>query len=478
MARGEKFRQEVVYELEDRASAPLKKIQGRFSSIGSFLASKFVFTLGDVTRLLGSMADGVRAVVAAAQEQEDAVKRLDSSLSALGPRAAEVSTALQDQAAALEATTKFSDEAIIANQALAINLGVTATDAGKLTQAAVELSSATGRSLESSFVNLARTLNGFRGELGELIPEVAHFSEEQLRAGAALEVVLDRLGGTAASEVQTFSGAITQLGNAWGSTLENLGASVTQNEKVTGAIRKLRDTITSEKFQGSLALFADGMGAIASKTGEAAQAMAGAVSFVSDLGVVLKDTAAAINEFFGPLNDVVRKIDEFRRSILRIPFESFKKKIRDAAEESRKAADAQGELADNTERGADAAAKAGTAYEDTLRKLSGLREEQDTTADATKEHTEAVVAGTVAIQENYAPEVVALTEKLRELEVGYARTTEQAQRLNVETGGALSGVTARSKRQQADVDAAIAAGIRPHSSTRIKTVDGGSRLIN
>lgn len=477
MARGD-FKQRITLELEDQASPGVDKVQSRFKELGGFLASKFVITLGDVVDLFKAIATAAINVVGAAQVQQDAVNKLDQALSSLGPTASRVSQALQQQAAALELTTKFSDEAIISNQALALNLGVSARDMEKLTIAAVELSAATGTSLESSFVNLSKTLNGVRGELGEVIPGMADLTEEALRSGAALDIVLDRLGGTAAAQVETFSGAITQLGNAWGSVKEKLGEAITENEAITESITRLKDVITSKEFLDAVVSVADGLANIVTASLNfityVREASDVAYNFGVQLGEVGKRLKQDTENLVGYADQLtggyISKIAEAGDTLLRLTGAT-----REFDTATGAAADSTENLAKETAKSTAGAPKYTAAQADAKAAI-----EERTVAEIRA--TEAAIAFKL-VQGDSSESAIIYRDAERELRtetdqltISLERAAEAAGKVNQATGGSL---TARDRRSQADVDAALAIGRVPNrNGTSIKTADGyGSRLL-
>tara|TARA_R110002096_G_scaffold269480_4_gene463327 strand:- start:1376 stop:2812 length:1437 start_codon:yes stop_codon:yes gene_type:complete len=477
MARGD-FKQRVVFEVEDQASGNVEKIEGKFSKLGSFLASKFTITLGDVVGLFKSLAGAAGDVVAAAEAQENAVASLDQSLASLGPQAAGVSQALQDQAAALEATTTFSDEAIIANQALALNLGVGADQAAKLTAAAVELSSATGGSLESSFVNLSRTLNGFRGELGELVPEVATLSVESLKSGAALDVVLDRLGGSAAAKVGTFQGVVTQLGNAWGTVKEKLGEAITENEGLRNAIAKLSDVITSKKFLDAIESVATGFAEISTEALSVIGSLDSFIAAVKNVRDAIEPTLDYLSRFATGLGVITNTItfgladalETGARNILVLAGTEGA-----LSDSSQKAADSTARLAAETNAGSTASEGYSSRTEAVTASVSSRNEAETKVVETTRQVTESTEDATSALL-TYEEANRGVRSEADELTRSLERTARAAAQVNAATGGAL---TARDKRSQADVDAALAAGrTTTMGGTRIRTADGsGSRLV-
>tara|TARA_R100000808_G_C2153181_1_gene163175 strand:+ start:417 stop:2429 length:2013 start_codon:yes stop_codon:yes gene_type:complete len=128
------------------------------------------------------------------------------------------------QAKALQTTTKFGDEAIIAQQAYVKSLGISTKQTEEIISASVDLASAMGISLESAVMNTTKTLSGMQGELGEKLP--AAFKEltaEQLKAGEGIKFIAKQFKGTAEVEAQTFVGSMEQITNKLGDAQEALG---------------------------------------------------------------------------------------------------------------------------------------------------------------------------------------------------------------------------------------------------------------
>lgn len=233
MARDSKVK--VRIEAEDRASDKLRKVETRFQKFGRIARTA---VLGASAAIAG-FALALGKAVGAAQRQEDAVRKLDAALTGLGSSAETVSRQLQAQAAALQQQTRFGDEAIIQAQAYLATLGVTAEQLPKATQATVDLAAALGISLESAARNVGRTVGGFAGELGEVIPELNSLGKEALQAGEGIDLLAQKFSGRAQADAKTFSGAIAQVSNAFGDVLEAFGEFVTESEGVVSVLNTL-----------------------------------------------------------------------------------------------------------------------------------------------------------------------------------------------------------------------------------------------
>lgn len=223
--------------VEDKAKKSGKKSgknleKGLATSLGSI--TKRLAKLGT---LFGTVLSGATAVKAinAANEQADAVERLNKSLQANNDFSQQASQDLQDYAAELQKVTEFGDELIINNIALAKSFGATNEQAKQIAETATGLAKEFGISLESATRNVAKTLGGFAGELGEVIPELKNFTQEQLRSGEAIEMLNARFGDSA-KNIPTFTFAAKQLSNTFGDLLESLGELVTESPEVRAGI--------------------------------------------------------------------------------------------------------------------------------------------------------------------------------------------------------------------------------------------------
>lgn len=205
-------------------------------ALGAGIALKGIdAVIGGINSLVGEFQKGIEL----ASIQENALNKLNTSLALAGSFSKEASQDFQDFASSLQQVTTVGDETILQAAALARNFTKTNEEAKALTAAAIDLSAATGLSLDGAIKNLGKTLGGLTGELGESVPALRSLTKEQLQAGAAIELVANRFGGAATGAVRTFAGASAQLNNTIGDTREILGGFVTQNPAVIGAINAI-----------------------------------------------------------------------------------------------------------------------------------------------------------------------------------------------------------------------------------------------
>jgi len=226
--------------VEDKAKKSGKKAgDGLEKGLSTSLSNitKSVVKLGSLFATVLTGATAVKAIQAA-NEQADAIERLNKALQANNEFSNQASQDLQDYAAELQRVTEFGDELIINQLALAKSFGASNEQAKLLVEAATGLSKEFGISLESATRNAAKTLGGYAGELGEVIPELKDFTTEQLRSGAAIDLLNSRFADSA-KNLPTFSFATSQLSNAFGDLLEEVGKLITESPEVRALITQV-----------------------------------------------------------------------------------------------------------------------------------------------------------------------------------------------------------------------------------------------
>ncbi len=203
------------YEFQQKMKSVEKGLGGmekKLSSLGKSLSKTLTVPL----TALGAVA------LSNAETQIQAESRL---MNALGGRA-DIQQRLLSQASEIQSRSVIGDEVIISQQAYLASLGMTEQQIRDVIEASVQLSSATGMTMESAVKNLAKTFGGLTGELGESIPKLKELTAEQLKSGEAVKFVLENYKGYAETAAKNGLGAMKQLKNAWGDLLEQLGAAM------------------------------------------------------------------------------------------------------------------------------------------------------------------------------------------------------------------------------------------------------------
>ena len=158
-----------------------------------------------------------------------------------------------DQASALQQVTTAGDEAIIEQQAFLGSLEFTEDQIKRIIPVALDLSAATGISLESAVRNTAKTFSGLAGELGELVPQLRELTQEEMKAGKAVEVLGELFEGQASKQAETLAGSLVQMSNAVGDAGEAIGSLLAPSViRVAGGIKTLAEGVGDliERFKG------------------------------------------------------------------------------------------------------------------------------------------------------------------------------------------------------------------------------------
>lgn len=219
--------------------------------IESSLSGSFKRLLGPIAALGAAFAGAFagKKIIQAAIAQQDAVNALAASLRNIGEAGRQAD--LERFASELQQVTKFGDEAIISQLAFAQAMGASADQSKEILKAATDMSAALNIDLNAAVRNISKTLGGYAGELGEVIPELKNLTQEQLRNGEGIELLAGKYQGFAQAEIKTFSGAIAQLENSFGDLLEKIGDLIIQNPMIINGINSLNKSITniSKNFQ-------------------------------------------------------------------------------------------------------------------------------------------------------------------------------------------------------------------------------------
>ncbi len=218
--------------------------------------------------------------IAAAQKQDEAVQKLNASLRNTGNFSEATSKSLQAFASGLQATTTFGDEVILDQLAFAQAMGASVDQSKHILSAATDMSAALGIDLNSAVRNISKTLGGYAGELGEVIPELKGLTKEQLMNGEGIELLAGKYQGFAGSQAKTFSGALTQLQNVFGDLMEKIGESVVGSDAFVQLINIATKTVGNFIKNADFSFVAKGLMFVADVGLEVVNVLAGVGSMV------------------------------------------------------------------------------------------------------------------------------------------------------------------------------------------------------
>lgn len=183
--------------------------------------------------------------VTAAQASEDALNSLNVALAQSGLLTDGASDRFTAFAKTIQQTTAFEDDLVIKNIALLASLTSLDEDGLKgATTAATNLSAALGKDLGTTTEALAKAANGNTATIKKM---GIQFEESGTKAGTfqnILAAIEDKVGGTATSKINTYSGALAQNRNAFSDLQEEIGGLITQNPAVVSAINAVTSVLT------------------------------------------------------------------------------------------------------------------------------------------------------------------------------------------------------------------------------------------
>lgn len=327
-------------EFGSKTEKSVKKADSAFAVFaGNVAANVASFAFNKVVDGFKAIGGQIGTVTNLAGVQESAVNRLNNQLALTGDFSTDASLEMQKFASELQKTTKFGDEVVLNQLALAKSFGATNDQAKQVVSAAADMAASLGIDLASATRNVAKTLGGYAGELGETIPALKGLTQAQLQAGEGINLLASRFAGAAQGDIQTFDGAIEQLKNTLGDTGESFGSFITENDAVRASITGLgkvfvglqdflnsnKDAVNSFVTDGVLKLI-DGFKFASDAIITFTNAIASIKNFFdfitvaafevsikfSEFGIKLAETASSIASFFGASTE---NIDAFTSSL-------------------------------------------------------------------------------------------------------------------------------------------------------------------
>lgn len=226
----------------DQSSKKALELEGILSTAlgvfgGTVITKAFDSFLGGLNSVV---AVGKEAVNAAAQ-QEVAVNNLNNALARSGNYTQQASQDLQDFATQLQATTVYEDDAILSTAAYLESLTNLSTDGLKqATKASADLATVLGIDLESASSLVAKAIEGNSGALGRYGIQIKKGADEAERLSNVVNALNTKFGGAASAQLNTYSGSVASLNNAYGEVYESIGNVIVQNPLVISAINQLK----------------------------------------------------------------------------------------------------------------------------------------------------------------------------------------------------------------------------------------------
>jgi len=265
---------------------------------------------------------GIEAVTDAASVQEDAINQLNTAFKITGKFTEEASKDFQEFASSIQETTKFGDEALLQNAALIQSLGDLSTDGLKeATKAAADMSAALGIDLTAAATLVGKAAAGEIGSFSRYGVVIKKGADNAETFSKALDALNSKFGGSAAAQVNTFSGALQQTQNTFGDLQEELGFLITRNPIVIKGIK-----VAGDAFRSLIKIVSENKAEIGEFVGKAFKGIVNAIpsiikgfKFLFDafrgIGLAASSVIIVIADFIGALLKVDIVADIFNQVI-------------------------------------------------------------------------------------------------------------------------------------------------------------------
>ena len=218
-------------------SKTVKQIEKDF---GGIKLAAFATGLNQGIELAKKLGNALSEPIRQAAEFEADVNSLRIALDATGQATDKTVNGFIDFAAAVQETTKFSDNAVLTTASLIQNLSqLGGRELKTATKAALDLSTALGIDLNSAASLVGKAANGNVAAFKRYGIEVKKGATDSETFANALLLISQRFGGSSEKSVNTFAGAIAQLKNNFDDSLKTFGLVIIQNKTVIETIQLL-----------------------------------------------------------------------------------------------------------------------------------------------------------------------------------------------------------------------------------------------
>lgn len=232
----------AMSEAKNHTDAFASKTKENFSSIGtSFGVMAGQLAANAIQNTFSAIISGLGNVINEAAGAEQSIANLNIALKSAGEYSKAGSQDLQDYAARLQDVTIYSDDAVMATEALLLSLTTLDKDGiKKATGAAADLAATLGISLETATQMIAKAVNGNSTAFKKLGIDIKSSDTEAGRLQNTLKA-LESQNGAAEKASLTFSGAMAKAKNQLGEVAEALGANVVKSDLFVSGLQLLSE---------------------------------------------------------------------------------------------------------------------------------------------------------------------------------------------------------------------------------------------
>lgn len=213
---------ETISKAAQDATASLKQMSD--DSKGIF--DNVVVTAGNVVEAVGRIASTVSSFFTEYAEQQKAIMTFNAAVNQSAQMSEGATERLREYAAAMALKTGADDDAVLSMIAFLSTSGRTEDQIRKVIAAAADMSTVTGSDLKTSVEQINKTFSGSARELGTFVDGMKELSAEELKSGAAVDLISQKYGGLADSMGGSASVALGNLKNTLDDTKAALGEAL------------------------------------------------------------------------------------------------------------------------------------------------------------------------------------------------------------------------------------------------------------
>jgi len=235
-------------DLDKALDQGIKKTEQLESTLSTALA---VFGGNLITKGFDALVGGLNDIIGLGKEavseaaaQEVATNNLNNALARRGNYTKEASDAMLAFADTMQLTTKYEDDAILANAALLESLtGLSSEGLKNGITAASDFATVLGIDLESATRLVGKAAEGNVEAFKRYGVEIKKGSSDAETFKNTLTELNKQFGGAAQSQLNTFSGSLTAAQNSFKNLLGTLGQVIVNNPIVIGLFNAIKDTL-------------------------------------------------------------------------------------------------------------------------------------------------------------------------------------------------------------------------------------------
>jgi hypothetical protein len=250
----------------------------------------------EAKKAIGALTGFVTDSVKAAIESEEAQNNLRLALEATGHEVEGNALHFSMYAENLMEVTKYTDEQVMATQALLLQMGLSTRQVDEATRGAIGMASVFKIDLQTAAQLVGKAVEGNVTRFDKYIPQLKFCSTEAEKV-ALVHKKMGEWFGTAKGQVNTFGGQVSQLNKYWGELKESLGKMVTENKGVSDFIYVLTEGIKAlrkevESFQSG-------------KKGVTLWDFLGPVAFMKAISGAVSSIADKLHEVHKPIHTIL-----------------------------------------------------------------------------------------------------------------------------------------------------------------------------